>query len=83
MDKEALVGKFYIIKLSQNWDKRLNKPVSLFHFGAEIDRDISIKKDITIANNSEFQLKFYKNCNILMRLGKGRFIQKVSWAQSS
>ena len=27
----------------QNWDKRLNKPVSLFHFGAEIDRDISIK----------------------------------------
>ena len=43
MDKEALVGKFYIIQPSQNWDKRLNKPVSLFHFGAEIDRDISIK----------------------------------------
>ena len=43
MDKEAIVGKFYIIQPSQNWDKRLNKPVSLFHFGAEIDRDISIK----------------------------------------
>ena len=43
MDKEGLVGKLYIIQPSQNWDKRLNKPVSLFHFGAEINRDISIK----------------------------------------
>ena len=43
MEKKGLVGKFYIIQPSQNWDKRLNKPVSLFHFGAEIDRDISIK----------------------------------------
>ena len=43
MDKEGLVGTFYIIQPSQNWEKTLNEPVSLFHFGAEIDRDISIK----------------------------------------
>ena len=43
MDKEGLFGKFYIIQPSQNWDKRLNKPVSLIYFGAETDRDISIK----------------------------------------
>ena len=37
MEKEALVGKFYIIEPSQNWDKWLNKPVSQFHIEAEID----------------------------------------------
>ena len=69
MDKEGLVGKFYIIQTSQNWDKRLNKPVSLFHFGAEIDRDISIKYNIFTANNSDFCLKFHLNFNTQMRLG--------------
>ena len=43
MEKEGLVGKFYIIEPSQNWDKWLNKPVSQFHFEADIDRDIFIK----------------------------------------
>ena len=42
MEKEGLVGKFYIIEPSQNWDKWLNKPVSQFHFEADIDRDIFI-----------------------------------------
>ena len=42
MEKEGLAGKFYIILPSQNWDKWLNKPVSQFHFEADIDRDIFI-----------------------------------------
>ena len=42
MEKEALVSKFYIIEPSQNWDKWLNKPVSQFHFEADIDQDIFI-----------------------------------------
>ena len=43
MEKEGLVSKFYIIEPSQNWDTWLNKPVSRFHYEAEIDRDILIK----------------------------------------
>ena len=43
MEREGLVGKFYIIEPLQNWDKWLNKPVSPFHFEADIDRDIFIK----------------------------------------
>ena len=53
MEKEALVSKFYIIEPSQNWDTWLNKPVSWFHFEAEIDGDIFVKYDISIANNRE------------------------------
>ena len=72
MENKGHHGKFYIIQPWQNWDNWLNKPVSHFDFGADINRDILIKFDISIANNSEFRLKFYKNCNILMRLRKGR-----------
>ena len=43
MENEGHLGKFYIIQPWQNWDNWLNKPVSQFHFGADIDRDIFTK----------------------------------------
>ena len=43
MEKEGLVGKFYIIEPLQNWDNWLDTPVSQFHFEADIDQDIFIK----------------------------------------
>ena len=43
MENKGHHGKFYLIKPCQNWDNWLNKPVSQFDFGADIDRDILIK----------------------------------------
>ena len=43
MENEGHLGKFYIIQPWQNWDNWLNKPVSQFHFDADIDRDIFTK----------------------------------------
>ena len=73
MEKEGLVGKFWINLPSHNYDKWLIKPVSWFYFVEDKDWNISINQVISIAKNSYFLLKFHKNSNILMRLGKGRF----------